>query len=135
MKTVAALALAAICACSIEAVESGPRRGPPITCPKELRSTGTLIVGLGPRHGSEMAILRKSDSTLFVLVSKDKVLMMPSKDFATVPLMQFNVDAEFPAGDGEIQRMFSSPGEYEVIVSNDLTDPARGHRCTIQFTG
>jgi hypothetical protein len=118
---------------SAEAV--GLRRERPVTCPKELRSTGTLLIGLGPRRGDELAILRKSDGALFVLVSKDRELIMSSDDFQKTVMFQFNVDAEIASTDGKMHRVFNAPGEYQVIVSDDVMVPKGGHRCTFTFSG
>ena len=131
----AILALIASFLVSISTAQAlGMPKGPPVTCPKELRPTGTLLIGLRPGLGSELAILRKSDGALFVLVSKAKTLLIPSDDFKNVPLFQLNVDAEIEAQDGTTQTIFNSPGEYQVIFSNDVMAKKGGHRCTFRFT-
>ena len=133
MKSVLALILSFLFAAPL-AQAIGMPNGRPITCPDELRSTGTLLIGLRLGHPGEMAILRKSDNALFVLVSKDKTLLMPSKDFRNVPLFQLNVDAEVEAVDGSTQTIFNAPGEYQVIVANDVMTTKGGYRCTFRFT-
>ncbi|GAB3092324.1 hypothetical protein GCM10027159_06890 [Lysobacter terrae] len=125
--------LALICS-TAQAAQVGLRRDRPLTCPKEVRSTGTLLIGLGPRHGSELAIVRKSDGARFVLVAKDKILDMPSPDFKKTVLFQYYVDAEVEATDGIRQKIFNAPGEFQVIVSDDVMADKGGHRCTFRFT-
>ena len=135
MKNILALVLTAIClAPSAHAAQVGLRRDRPITCPKELRSTGTLLIGLGSRHGDELAIIRKGDGARFVLVSRDKVLIMPSDEFKKTVLFQLNVDAQVESTDGAMHTIFNAPGEYEAVTSDDVMADKGGHRCKFRFT-
>ncbi len=60
---------------------------------------------------------------------------MSSDDFQKTVMFQFNVDAEIASTDGKMHRVFNAPGEYQVIVSDDVMVPKGGHRCTFTFSG
>ena len=82
-----------------------------------------------------MAIVRQRDGARFVLVAKDKVLVMPSDDFRKTVLFQLNVDAEIEAVDGSMHTIFDAPGEYQIIVADDAMADKGGYRCTFRFAG
>ena len=112
------------------------RRERPLTCPKKVAFPGALLIGLGPRHGAELVIIRKSDEAKFVLVSKDKVLVMPSEAFEKTVLFDFNLAAEWEVADGSgaTQPIFNGAGEYQVVVGNSAASTYAGYKCTVEIT-
>lgn len=120
---------------SAQAMQDWSRRERPLTCPKELRSTGILIIGLGPRHGAEMVIIRKNDGVRFVIASKRENSQTLDRDFSKTIQFQMKVDAVVQSADGKSYKVFDAPGEYQVIVSSDIMDESRGNKCTFIFTG
>ena len=124
------------------AVAQMPGQRPrPLTCPKTLTSSGALLLAFGPRHGSEFAIVRKSDGARFVLVSakmtEDVPQVMPPENFAKTMMYQMDVDKEWFVwgGDGSSQRIFNAPGDYLILVGKDVTSDKGGYKCTVTYTG
>jgi hypothetical protein len=128
--------LAFILLLSLSFAAHAVRRERPLTCPKKATFPGALLIGLGPRHGTELVIIRKSDGAKFVLVSKDKVLVMPSEDFAKTVLFDFNLEAEWEVADGSgvTQPIFNGAGEYQVVVGNSAASTYDGYKCTVEIT-
>ena len=120
---------------SAQAIQAWSRKERPLTCPKELRSTGTLLIGLGPHHGAEMVIIRKNDGIRFVIAARRKNSRTLDRDFSRTTMFQMKVDAVIRSADGKSYKAFDAPGEYQVIVSNDIMDESRGYKCTFTFTG
>jgi hypothetical protein len=108
----------------------------PLTCPKKATFPGSLVIGLGPRHGAELVVVRRSDGARFVLVSKDKELLMPSEDFKRTVFFEFNMGAEWEVvgGDGATQPIFNGAGIYEVVVGNFAASTYDGHKCVVEVT-
>jgi hypothetical protein len=60
---------------------------------------------------------------------------MSSADFQKTVIFQLNVDAEIESTDSQMHKIFNEPGDYQVIVSDDVMAPEGGHRCTFTFSG
>ena len=109
--------------------------------PATLSSGQTLTLTLGPGHGRELAIVRESDETPYFLVVQG-----PPPDMRSLMLRDLFAVAsrvDMPAsitgykwiGDGGNERIFTSPGEYVVIVSDNLEGEAGGNSCAIDYRG
>ena len=109
--------------------------------PTTLRDGQSLVLTLGQGHERELAIVREADETPYFLV-----VQSPPPDMR--PFMLRNLFAvatrvEMPAsitgykwiGDGGNERIFTSPGEYTVVMSNDLESEIGGHSCAIDYRG
>lgn len=109
--------------------------------PKVLDPDDTLILTLGPMHGSELAITRVADRWPYFLVVRNppgemKPLMTP-KQFKAATRVEIPVRIEaFPwVKNGKMERLFSKPGKYDVYVSEILESEVGGYSCTVEYRG
>ena len=130
--TLASISLFLLLSFEVQAIQ----RQRPLSCPKTATFPGLLIIGLGPRHGAELVVVRKSDGARFVLVAKGKELLMPSENFKKTVFFEFNMGADWEVvgGDGATQPIFNGAGVYEVVVGNSAASTYEGHKCAVEVT-
>lgn len=107
--------------------------------PSVLGPNETLVLRLGPKHGSELAIRRLQDETSYFLVigsppAEIKPLMTPEA-FSRAKEIKIPADYEAVpwASDSKKSPIFSKPGKYVVQVSDNLESHGGGHFCNVQF--
>lgn len=108
--------------------------------PSVLHQNETLILRLGPGHGSELAIKRLSDGVSYFLVvagrPEDKSLLMTPEEFLRAREVKISASYEAtPWADGAKKApIFSESGTYQIYTSMNLeTDGAGGHYCNVRF--
>lgn len=107
--------------------------------PNVLGPNDTLILRLGPKHGSELAIRRLHDQTSYFLVIGSPPAEM--KPLMTTEAFSRAKEVKIPAGyeavpwasDSKKAPIFSKSGKYVVQVSDNLESHGRGHYCNVQF--
>jgi hypothetical protein len=107
--------------------------------PRTLSDSAVLTLRLGPGHGKELAIRRASDNAWFFLVVESppaemRPLMSP-ESFNTATSVEIATSykgMEWRSGSRE-ERIFSSPGTYDVFTSDNLESEIGGARCTVKY--
>lgn len=107
--------------------------------PGTLSGPSVLTLHLGPGHGKELAIRRASDNAWFFLVVESqpaemRPLMSPEafNNATRVEIATSYRAMEWRSGSRE-ERIFSSPGAYEVFTSDNLESETGGARCTVKY--
>jgi len=107
--------------------------------PASLSSSGTLVLTLGHRHGSELAIRRVSDNTWYFLVvglpSLDEPQLMTHEQFAVARRVEIPATFKARASGGPLESVLNRPGQYEAYVSDILESEVGGHVCRFNYTG
>jgi hypothetical protein len=113
-----------------------------ISCtPKLLRPGGTLTIRLGPNHGREMSIGRRSDQTVFMVVvgspPANAMQLMTTDELAKSKEVRLPYDIEGTTWDAAArkERIFRRPGEYEVWVSENLETETNAYYCKFKVAG
>jgi len=107
--------------------------------PRTLSNSAVLTLRLGPDHGRELAIRRAADGAWFFLVVEGppagmKPLMSPAS-FSTATRVEISTSSkaiEWMSGADE-ERIFSSPGIYDVFASDNLESEAGGAKCAVKY--
>lgn len=107
--------------------------------PRVLRSNDTLTLTLGPKHGSEMAIMRKSDGVYFFLVvgspPSNMMPIMTTTEFSKAKEVKISTKSEaLPwVADASKEAMFTKSGTYTIQVSDNLESEEGGYYCDIKY--
>ena len=107
--------------------------------PTTLSPGQALILTLGRNHGSELAIRRLRDDHWFLLVvgspPPGHLQLMTPTEFEAANSVEIKSDtvATAWATTAKPELVFSEPGEYEIIVSQNLESEIGGHVCRITF--
>ena len=112
-----------------------------LSCPTMLRDGETLVLTLGPGHGSELGIVREESEVPYFLV----VQSPPDEMRSLMARNEFGIatHVEVPStatgfkwlGEGGNERIFTTPGTYEVLISNSLESEEGGHMCVVEYLG
>jgi hypothetical protein len=109
--------------------------------PASLSDGQTLTLRFGQGHGRELAIVREADETPYYLVVQApppgmRALMLRNLfAVATRVEMPASVTGYRWLGEGGNERIFTTPGEYVVVISDDLESGTPGHSCAIDYRG
>ena len=107
--------------------------------PSVLGPNDTLVLRLGPKHGSELAIRRLHDRTSYFLVVSgppaEMTQLMTTEAFSRAKEVKIPARYEATpwASDSKKAPIFSKSGKYVVQVSNNLESHGGGHYCNVQF--
>ena len=107
--------------------------------PRVLRSNDTLTLTLGPKHGSEMAIMRKSDGISFLLVvggpPSNMMPLMTHTEFSKAKEVKISAKSEaLPwVADASKEAIFTKSGTYTIQVSTNLESEEGGYYCDIKY--
>lgn len=107
--------------------------------PTVLKPNDTLVLRLGPKHGSELAIRRLHDQTSYFLVIGSPPAEM--KPLMSTQAFSRAKEVKIPAGyeavpwtsDSKKAPIFSKSGKYVVQVSDDLESHGGGYFCNVQY--
>jgi hypothetical protein len=113
-----------------------------ISCtPRLLRPGGTLTIRLGPNHGREMSIGRKSDQTIFMVVvgspPANSMQLMTTDELAKAKVLRLSYDIEGTTWDAisRRERIFGKRGNYEIWVSENLETETTAYYCKFRVAG
>jgi len=123
------------------AQESWLRDESVLSCtPETLRAGQTLTVRLGPNHGRELSVVRQSDGVGFMLVvgspPPDVLQLMTTEEFARARTLEIQTTLRATPWVAESRLnevIFSSTGEYRILVSESLVSERGGHWCRVKF--
>lgn len=107
--------------------------------PRVLHSNDTLTLTLGSMHGSELAIMRKSDGIAYFLVvgspPSNMTPLMTTTEFSKAKEVKISAKTEaFPwVAEASKEAIFTRSGTYTIQVSNNLESDEGGYICNIKY--
>jgi hypothetical protein len=113
-----------------------------LTCtPATLKSGQSLTLTLGPYHGKELAVQGPGKAQIYFLVVTDPPKgdpqLMSTKEFKAAKTVVIPPDysARPWIANGGIEKVFSTPGTYRIMVSEVLESEVGGHVCNVRYAG
>ena len=109
--------------------------------PAMLHNGEPLVLTLGAGHGSELGVVREEGEVPYFMVIQgppdDMKTLMARGEFGAATRVEVPSDATgFRwVGEGGNERIFTTPGTYEVLISNSLESEDGGHMCVVQYLG
>ena len=106
-----------------------------------LRDGETLTLTLGPGHGSELGIVREQGEVPYFLVIQgpppEMQTLMARGEFGAATRVEVPASATGYKwlGEGGNERIFTTPGTYEGLISNSLESEEGGHMCVVEYLG
>ncbi|HEY2445771.1 MAG TPA: hypothetical protein VGI20_08550 [Rhizomicrobium sp.] len=113
-----------------------------LNCETRARTLGqSVLLALGPNHGSELAVHRLSDDVWFALVTdsppSDMHSVMTPREYAEVRRLKLPADVtgyQWWSNEGGQKRIFTVAGDYVVYSSDNIESSSPGLGCSINFS-
>ena len=111
--------------------------------PQRLSAGQSLVLTMAPGHGKELAILREEGDVeipFFLVVQSppdDMRALMSREAFGAATRVEVPTSATGYkwVGEGGNERIFTTPGTYEVLLSDSLESEEGGHFCAVDYLG